>query len=422
MMARQTNSAAETKNQAEGTQVDGSDADRVQDTGEHAGDQSEGVFSELKDTARDAALAVLKPAVKSAAQGAAGYAVNNGPDAVGQLVKDKVGPMLEEAGGLEGLAKDTLSNMGPAGKVASKLGVGGKLVDGLTDDEGDGDGADLGATGSGRRMPVQQAMDVAVPLETAYNQWTQFEEYPSFMQRVDSASQDDDTHVTFTEKMWGFSREFKAEIVEQRPNERIVWRSESGLKHAGVVTFHELAERLTRIEVTVDFKPESLFQKFARGARFSKRAIRADMHRFKAYIEMSEEEDGAWRGLIEDGEVVEQEEHGQEDGVEEAEGEEVGASEEEPQAEYEDEDAQDEPQAEEEPQEEAEEEPQEEAEEEPQEAPAARRRKTPSGGGAGRAPRAKPRRRPAAQRNGSSSRQRRSPQRPKRPARARAGR
>ena len=294
--------------------------DDAPEAAKDAGDQSDGLMSELKDTAVEAALEILKPAVKSAAGSAAGYAVNKGPE----LVKDKLGSM-GDGGGAEELAKKALSSAGPVGKVASKLGAGGKIADSLglgsdDDDDGEGEGAEADATGSGRRMPVQQAIDVAVPLETAYNQWTQFEEYPDFMHRVDSASQEDETHVKFTEKMWGFSRDFNAEIIEQRPNERIVWRSEDGLKNAGVVTFHELAERLTRIEMTVDFMPQGFFEKLARGTRFSKRAIRADMHRFKAYIEMQEEEDGAWRGAIEDGEVVEQQEGEEEEGAQ-AEGE-----------------------------------------------------------------------------------------------------
>jgi len=288
----------------------GEDANDAGRASSDPGGEGNGLFSELTDTARDATLAILKPAIKSAAESATNYAVTKGPE----LLKDQVGPKLEQAGGLAGMADKALSNAGPLGKVASTFGMGGKLVDNITpgDDE-DGGEADLDATGSGRRMPVQQAIDVAVPLEVAYNQWTQFEEYPSFMHRVDSATQGDDTHVTFTEKVWGFGRDFEAEIVEQRPNERITWRSVSGLKNAGIVTFHELADRLTRIEVTVDFKPESLFQKLARGTRFSKRAIRADMHRFKAYVELAEEEDGAWLGRIEDAEVVQDHEQAQEE-------------------------------------------------------------------------------------------------------------
>ena len=152
-------------------------------------------------------------------------------------------------------------------------------------------------------MPVQQAVDVAVPLKTAYNQWTQFEEWPNFMHRVDNVSQEDETTVAFKAKIWGVSKEFKAEILDQRPDDRIKWHVTEGLNHAGVVSFHELAPRLTRIEVTLDVQPGSLIEKAARGMRHVKRAVRADLHRFKAYIEMEEEESGSWRGVIDDGET-----------------------------------------------------------------------------------------------------------------------
>jgi cobalamin biosynthesis protein CobT len=155
-------------------------------------------------------------------------------------------------------------------------------------------------------MPVQQAIDVAVPIETAYNQFTQFEDWPTFMFRVNNVSQEDDCSVNFTVKMWGFTREYTAKIETQRPDERIKWKVSQGITHTGVVTFHELADRLTRIEVNVDVDPGSLIEKAARGMRHVKRAIRADLHRFKAFIEMQEIETGAWRGVIEDGELVEE--------------------------------------------------------------------------------------------------------------------
>jgi uncharacterized membrane protein len=162
------------------------------------------------------------------------------------------------------------------------------------------------ADGNGRRMPVQQAVDVAVPVETAYNQWTQFEEWPEFMHRVTRVTMDDDCTVSFATKIWGKTKEFTAEIETQRPDERIKWRVSQGITHTGVVTFHELAPRLTRIELNVDVDPGSLIEKAARGMRHIKRAMRADLHRFKALIEMQELETGAWRGVIEDGELVEE--------------------------------------------------------------------------------------------------------------------
>jgi uncharacterized membrane protein len=161
------------------------------------------------------------------------------------------------------------------------------------------------ATGKGRRMPVQQAIDVGVPLETAYNQFTQFEDWPEFMHRVTRVSQEDDCSLSFATKIWGKTKEFKADIVTQRPEEKIKWRVSQGITHTGIVTFHELAPRLTRIEVTLDVDPGSLIEKAARGMRHVKRAVRADLHRFKAFIEMQENETGAWRGVIVDGELVE---------------------------------------------------------------------------------------------------------------------
>jgi uncharacterized membrane protein len=161
------------------------------------------------------------------------------------------------------------------------------------------------ATGKGRRMPVQQAVDVGVPLETAYNQFTQFEEWPEFMHRVTRVSQEDDCSLSFATKIWGKTKEFKAQIVTQRPEEKIKWRVSQGITHTGIVTFHELAPQLTRIEVTLDVDPGSLIEKAARGMRHVKRAVRADLHRFKAFIEMQEMETGAWRGAIVDGELVE---------------------------------------------------------------------------------------------------------------------
>jgi uncharacterized membrane protein len=186
----------------------------------------------------------------------------------------------------------------PGEKVNDKAGDGGG---------GGGKGAQPGA-GKGRRMPVQQAIDIGIPVTAAYNHFTQFEEWPKFMHRVQSVSQDDETHLKFKTKIWLFSREFTAEIEEQRPDERIQWNVTEGITHHGVATFHELAPRLTRVEINVDVEPSGLIEKSARGMRHVKRAIRADLHRFKAYVMMNEEPEGEWRGTIEDGEVKQQRE------------------------------------------------------------------------------------------------------------------
>ena len=159
---------------------------------------------------------------------------------------------------------------------------------------GDGDGGDDGeapteAHGSGRRMPIQQSVDVAVPISDAYEQWTHYEEWPKFMHRVDSVQQKGDSTISFSTKVWGITKEFEAEILDERRDERIEWHTEQGLAHSGVVTFHKLAPRLTRIEVSMDVKPDSLLEKAGRGMRFTKRAVRGDLHRFKAFAEMEED-------------------------------------------------------------------------------------------------------------------------------------
>jgi uncharacterized membrane protein len=209
-------------------------------------------------------------------------------DKVGGKLKEGVSDKVDEAGGAGGLVKDAASGLLPGGG-----------------DSGGGKGG-MPGVGKGRRMPVQQSVDVAVPVETAYNQFTQFEDWAEFMHRVTRVTQEDDCTVSFATKIWTRTREFKAEIETQRPDERIKWKVSEGITHTGVVTFHELAPRLTRIELNMDVEPGGMIEKAARGMRHVKRAARADLHRFKAFIEMQEIETGAWRGVIEDGELVEE--------------------------------------------------------------------------------------------------------------------
>ena len=224
---------------------------------------------------------------------AASNPVQKVTDKAGEAAKGVVDDKIKDAGGPGGIAKE-------AGKALIP-GMGG----GDDKDGGGGKGGEPGV-GKGRRMPVQQAIDIGIPVTAAYNHFTQFEEWPKFMHRAQSVSQDDETHLKFKTKIWLFSREFTAEIEEQRPDERIEWHVTEGITHHGVATFHELAPRLTRVEINVDVEPSGLIEKSARGMRHVKRAIRADLHRFKAYAMMNPEPEGEWRGTIEDGEVKEQ--------------------------------------------------------------------------------------------------------------------
>jgi uncharacterized membrane protein len=204
-------------------------------------------------------------------------------------------PLSAAGSKLGGAASKVGGTAAKVGGVASKAGRAGKRGGGQKSAAG---------TGKGRRMPVQQAADVGASLQVVYDQFTRFEDWPQFMHRVVGASQQDDCNVAMTAKIWGISREFTAAIDTQQPDERIRWSVEQGIQHTGVVTFHELAPRLTRVEVTVDVEPGSPIEKLARGARHVKRAIRGDLHRFKAFVELLEERPEGWRGTIEDGEVV----------------------------------------------------------------------------------------------------------------------
>jgi uncharacterized membrane protein len=237
-------------------------------------------LSGMKGVAAGAGMAALAPLATRGAGKLAKRAFSNGAD-----------PLKAAGGKVAEGAKDAVGK--PAGSAADRAKA-------AMPGGGGSDGPP--GVGKGRRMPVQQSVDVAVPLKTAYNQWTQFEEWPKFMHRVDRVSQEDETTVSFKAKIWGISKEFEAEIVDQRPDDRIKWKVTEGLSHTGVVSFHELAPRLTRIELTLDVEPGSLIEKAARGLRHVKRAVRADLKRFKAYIELEEEETGAWRGVIDDGE------------------------------------------------------------------------------------------------------------------------
>lgn len=251
--------------------------------------------------------APLKSPRKIAAAGAAMMALPLAAEGIAKLTGHKpteeVADLGKKAKGKAAAgAKEVVGDVADE-KLGSKLPGGiGKLLGRNGSDSDSGEDA-TEAHGSGRRMPIQQSVDVAVPIEEAYDQWTRFEEWPKFMHRVDSVQQVDDSTVHISTKVWGITKEFEAEIVEQRPDERIEWRSEQGLMHSGVVSFHRLAPRLTRIEVTMDVKPDSLVEKAGRGMRFTKRAVRADLHRFKAFVEMEEQSEKGWRGTIEDGDV-----------------------------------------------------------------------------------------------------------------------
>ena len=146
---------------------------------------------------------------------------------------------------------------------------------------------------------VQESVDVDVPVNVAYNQWTQFESFPNFMSGVESITQVDDTHNHWVTKIAGVEREFDTEITEQHPDERIAWQSVDGeTKHAGVVTFHRLDDAKTRVMIQIDWEPEGVVEKTGDAMGLVRRRVKGDLERFKEYIESRGAETGAWRGEV----------------------------------------------------------------------------------------------------------------------------
>lgn len=147
---------------------------------------------------------------------------------------------------------------------------------------------------------IIETIDVAVPVTTAYNQWTQFESFPEFLDEVESITQIDDTHTHWKVNVGGASREFDAAITEQHPDERVAWNSTGGdTNHSGVVTFHKLSDDTTRVTVQIDWEPEGLLEKAGALVGAGKHAVKKDLENFKKLIEQRGAEAGAWRGDVE---------------------------------------------------------------------------------------------------------------------------
>ena len=146
---------------------------------------------------------------------------------------------------------------------------------------------------------VEKSIEVNVPVSTAYNQWTQFEEFPRFMEGVESVTQLDDTHLRWVAEIGGKREEWKAEITEQHPDERVAWRAVEGKGNAGVVTFHHIDDNRTRVTVQMDWTPEGLSEQLGSAVGADDRRVKADLERFKETIEARGVESGAWRGTVE---------------------------------------------------------------------------------------------------------------------------
>ncbi len=146
---------------------------------------------------------------------------------------------------------------------------------------------------------VTESVDIKVPLETAYNQWTQFEEFPEFMEGIKEVRQLDDTHLHWTAEVAGRTKEWRAEVTEQRPDERVAWKSDDGTDNAGVVTFHKIDDGRARVTVQIDAEPDGAVEAAGDALGLLTRRVKGDLERFKNFIEKRRSETGAWRGEVE---------------------------------------------------------------------------------------------------------------------------
>jgi uncharacterized membrane protein len=145
----------------------------------------------------------------------------------------------------------------------------------------------------------EQSIDVNVPVEIAYNQWTQFETFPLFMEGVEDVQQITDSQLHWRAEIAGSEQEWDAEITEQTPDQRIAWTSRTGAKHAGVVTFHRLDDNMTRIMLQIEYDPEGFIENVGAALGVVKGRMKGDLENFKSFIESRENATGAWRGTIE---------------------------------------------------------------------------------------------------------------------------
>ena len=150
---------------------------------------------------------------------------------------------------------------------------------------------------------ITETIDVDVPVRVAYDQWTQFESFPEFMEGVDRVVQADDTTLDWTATIAGKVKNWRAEITEQRPDELVAWRSTSGAQNDGEVRFESLGPDRTRIESQLDVEPEGLVEKAGDALGIVERRVKGDLERFKEFVEARGQATGAWRGSVDDGRV-----------------------------------------------------------------------------------------------------------------------
>jgi uncharacterized membrane protein len=208
----------------------------------------------------------------------------------GQETIQKVGKAAERAGSIG------KSVGGPISKVSSAVGS----ITGSSGDEGsDRDGDDGGRENLKKlRLIIKEGIDVGVPLRTAYNQWTQFADMPQYMKGPQSVDQEEDDETRWVVKIGPSRRNWTAKILEQDPDERIVWESTEGTENRGTVTFHRLDHNLTRVHVEMEYFPNGFVEKVGNIFLMARKRVRKDLRLFRHFLELNGEETGEWRGEI----------------------------------------------------------------------------------------------------------------------------
>ena len=154
---------------------------------------------------------------------------------------------------------------------------------------------------------VTESIEVDVPVSVAYNQWTQFEEFPSFMEGVESVKQIDDTRLHWVAEIGGKRHEWDAEITHQEPDRRVAWRARDGKYNSGEVTFEPLGPTRTKLRVDMSYDAEGLVESLGSALGADDRRVKGDLERFKEFIESRVVETGAWRGEVEQSQVTSRE-------------------------------------------------------------------------------------------------------------------
>lgn len=256
---------------------------------------SQGLMSSLRDSPATKQLASAAGQLLEAQAGKLAGKVDGGVDALTRVADSgKLGAVGKGAGQL--MQGKPLS----AALTGAKEAVTGKVSSLVGGKKGKGKGAS-----KQKVVNIEESIDVGVPLSVAYNQWTQFQDFSRFTKGVESVEQSNETEMTWRGKVFKSHRSWKAKIQEQVPDKRIVWTSEGPKGSSrGVVTFHPLAEDLTRVLVAIEYYPQGFFEKTANVWRAVGRRVRLDLKNYRRFTMLEGKETGAWRGRIERGKVV----------------------------------------------------------------------------------------------------------------------